>query len=81
MKRMSMYLLAFFAALAVCGWLVHRRLRNASVPTEARPLDRLQGGVRIERGGNYAADGAAKQRLLEKLQEQERRQRPQEGRN
>lgn len=44
-------------------------------------MDRLQEGVRIERSGPYGADEAAKRRLREKLADQERRQRPGEGRN
>lgn len=79
MKRMSVYLFILFGALALCCWLVRRHQRSAS--TAERPMDRLQENVRIDRGGAYTGDEAARRRLLEKLQQEERKQRPQEGRN
>lgn len=79
MRRMSGYFLILAVALAICAWLARRQERSA-FPAN-RPMDRLQEGVRIERSGPYGADEAAKRRLREKLADQERRQRPGEGRN
>ncbi len=79
MRRMSGYFLILAVALAICGWLARRQERNAVPAT--RPMDRIQEGVQIERDGPYTTDETAKRRIMEKLQAQERRQRPKEGRN
>lgn len=80
MKKMSVYFLILSLALAICGWLARRQERSMSVPAGTQAMDHLQGEIRLDRDGAYSSE-AAKRRLKEKLQEQERIQRPQEGRN
>jgi hypothetical protein len=46
-----------------------------------RPVDTWQGSIKLDRGGSYTPDEAAKKRLEQKLKAEEERQRPQEGRN
>ena len=81
MKKMSLYLLVLLAGLAVCGWLIRRHQKRGLPTTDLHPVDAWQGSIKLDRGGNYTSDKVAKQRLLEKLQAEEKRQRPQEGRN
>ena len=82
MKRMNYWLLALLVAgLAVCGWLVCRQMRRTPEPAESKAMKSLEDGVRIDRGGPYTGTDAEKRRLMEKLKQEERRQRPEEGRN
>lgn len=78
MKRMLVIGLVFFAVLTVGALLVRRAARTASLPPRAvQPIDRLQGGVKLDRNADYTLDAAAKA----KLRSEELRQRPWEGRN
>ena len=93
MKRMILYILTSVAGLTVCGLLVLRHAcRTAPLmpPTSDLPapsrrdqqlLDRWQGGIGVDTRADYRPDPAATKRLLEKLRQEERRQRPLEGRN
>ncbi|MFO1448229.1 MAG: hypothetical protein U1F61_08750 [Opitutaceae bacterium] len=81
MKKMSLYFLALLAGLALCGWLVRRHQKRVPAPMDLRPVDAWQGSIKLDRGGTYTPDEAARKRLLEKLQAEEERQRPQERRN
>ena len=93
MKRMTIYILASIAGLTVCGLLVLRHAcRTAPLmpPTSDLPappqrklqaVDRWQGGIRIDVRTDYQPDPAATKRLMEKLRQEELRQRPLEGRN
>jgi hypothetical protein len=82
MKRMNYCLLALLVAgLAVCGWLVCRPMRRMPEPAESKAMRSLEDAVRIDRGGPYTGADAEKRRLMEKLREEEHRQRPEEGRN
>lgn len=81
MKKMIPYLLALLAGLALGGWLVRRHQKRVPAPAELRPADAWQGSIRLDRGGAYTPDEAARRRLQEKLKAEEERQRPQEGRN
>lgn len=81
MKKMSLYLLALLAGLALCGWLVRRHQKRVPVSLDLRPADAWQGSIKLDRGGSYTPAEAAQKRLLEKLEAEEQRQRPQEGRN
>jgi hypothetical protein len=44
-------------------------------------MDVWQGSIKADTRTDYAPDPAAKARLMEKLRQEELRQRPQEGRN
>lgn len=93
MKRMITCALIALAGLLVCGLLVLRHacrtapeLRDDSglpAPTgrDRPPIDRWQGGIKVDPRTGYAPDPEATERLLEKLRREELRQRPQEGRN
>jgi len=93
MKRMTFYLLASVAGLTICGLLVLRHAYRTAplmpptsdLPAPTRrdlpPLDRWPGNSGIDTRTDYQPDPAAMKRLLEKLRQEERRQRPLEGRN
>ena len=96
MKKMTAALIVLFA-LALCGALIvrhHRRTSakpttHGSVPSPSpqvtaplvQPMDKLQSGVKLDRRTDGGTDPETKRRLLERLQREEQRQRPQEGRN
>ncbi len=93
MKRMHLIVIASVAAFAVGGFLVVRHaIRTAPiVPPESDlpapprkkvlPIDSWQAAIRPDTRTDYTPDPAAAKRLHEKLQREEMRQRPQEGRN
>ena len=93
MKRMTFYLLALGAGLAVCGLLVLRHAGRTAplmppasdLPAPPRrspqPIDRWQGGIGVDTRTDYKPDPEATKRLMEKLRREELRQRPLEGRN
>jgi len=93
MKPMTPYILVTVAGLTVCGLLILRHAcRTAPLlpPTSdlppppqrhRQPVDRWQGDIRVDARTDYAPDAKATERLMEKLRQEELRQRPQEGRN
>ena len=93
MKRMHLILTLSAAALAVGGFLVVRHaIRTAPiVPPESdlpapprkkvQPIDSWQAAIRPDTRTDYTPDPVATRCLQEKLQREEMRQRPQEGRN
>lgn len=93
MKRMTLYILVSVAGLTVCGLLVLRHAcRTAPLmpptsdlpappPRPLQPVDRWQGGIGVDTRTDCQPDPAATKRLMEKLRQEERRQRPLEGRN
>lgn len=81
MKRMPVAIAIAVVGLAVCGFLVLRHARRTVLPARPdRPFDQWQGGIPLEARADHVTDAKAR-RLLEKLRQEERRQRPQEGRN
>lgn len=96
MKKMTAALIVLFA-LALCGALIVRHHRRTgagpTAPTSApppspqltassmQPIDALQSGVKLDGRIVDGLDPETKRRLLERLQREEKRQRPQEGRN
>lgn len=96
MKKMTAAFIVLFA-LALCGALIVRHHRRtgveptapASVPPPSpqmtapsmQPIDALQSGVKLDGRTVDGLDPETKRRLLERLQREEKRQRPQEGRN
>lgn len=92
MKRMFTVLVIVAVGLLVVGLLVLRHgIRTAPLmPPEsdlpappaasARPMDQLQGGVRLE-PTSFQPDAERSRQLKEKLRQEELRQRPQEQRN
>ena len=93
MKRMHLILVAFVIGLALCGLLALRHAVRTAVtvppvsdlpaPTPQKPqsFDGWQAGIKADTRIDYAPDPAAKKRLMEKLRQEELRQRPWEGRN
>lgn len=89
MKKMTAALIVLFA-LALCGALIVRHQRRTGVrptapagapPSSVQPMDALQSGVKLDGRTVDGLDPETKRRLLERLQREEQRQRPQEGRN
>ena len=93
MKRIFLFIGAVIAGLAVCGLLVLRHVVRTTVnvppasdlpttaPKKAPPMAAWQAGLKSDTRTDYTPDPVATKRLLKKLQREELRQRPQEGRN
>ncbi len=93
MKRMHLIIAAFVIGLAGCGWLALRYAVRTAVtvppvsdlpappPTASKPMDVWQAGIKPDSRTDYTSDPATTKRLMEKLRQEELRQRPQEGRN
>jgi hypothetical protein len=93
MKRMHLIIVALVVAFALCGLLVLRHAVRTAVtvppvsdlpappPPASKPMDVWQAGIKPDTRTDYAPDPAATKRLMEKLRQEELRQRPQEGRN
>ncbi len=94
MKRMHLIIAAVVVALALAGLLAVRHAVRTAVTVPpvsdlpappkkkaSQPMDAWQGSIKADSRIDYAPDPAAKARLLEKLRQEELRQRPQEGRN
>lgn len=82
-KRMTAYVIIITGGLCLCGLLaVRRAIKTAPdfpAPARgARPTDEWEA---IATPRSYAVDLAARKRGFERLQREEARQRPQEGRN
>ena len=90
---MHLILVAFFVGLALCGWLALRHAARKAVtvspvshlpaptPPAPKPMDVWQAGIKPDTRTDYTADPATTKRLMEKLRQEELRQKPQEGRN
>ena len=93
MKRMTSYILVALAGLTVCGLLILRHAcRTAPLmpPTSDLPaplarsrhaVDRGQDDIQVDTRPDYSPEPESTKRLMEKLRQEELRQRPQEGRN
>jgi hypothetical protein len=91
MKRMHLIILFVGIALILGGVLAVRHALRSAVtvppvsdlpaPPSSKAMDVWQSGIRLDPRSDYAADPAATKRLMEKLRQEELRQRPQEGRN
>jgi cell division protein FtsN len=94
MKRMHLIIAAAVVALALAGLIAvrHGGRTAATVPPvsdlpaspkrkASQPMDVWQGSIKADTRTDYAPDPAAKARLMEKLRQEEWRQRPLEGRN
>lgn len=93
MKRMITCALIALAGLLVCGLLVLRHACRTApelpddsglpAPTgrDRLLIDRWQGDLQVDTRTDYTSDPETTKRLLEKLRQEELRQRPQEGRN
>ena len=55
--------------------------KSAQPPKAAQPMDAFQAGVKLDTRTGTTPDAEAKRRLMERLQREEKRQKPQEGRN
>ena len=94
MKRMHLIIVAVVVALALAGLLAVRHAVRTAVTVPpvsdlpappkkkaSQPMDVWQGSIKSDTRTDYAPDPAPKARLMEKLRQEELRQRPQEGRN
>ena len=93
MKRMHLIIVAFVIGFALCGWLAFRHTVRTAVTVPpvsdlpapstpaSKPMDVWQAGIKADTRTDYTQDPATTKRLMEKLRQEELRQRPQEGRN
>ena len=94
MKRMHLIIAVIVVALVLAGLLAVRHAVRTAVTVPpvsdlpaplkkkgSQPMDVWQGSIKADTRTDYAPDPAAKARLMEKLRQEELRQRPQEGRN
>ena len=93
MKRMHLIIVAVVVALALAGLLAVRHAVRTAVtvppvsdlpaptPSASKPMDGWQAGIKPDTRTDYTSDPATTKRLMEKLRQEELRQRPQEGRN
>lgn len=95
MKKMVVFLLIASIALAVAILVARHHQRRATPPPAApaksgapvisapavQPMNALQSGVKLDTRTDARPDADAKRRLLERLQQEEKRQQPQERRN
>lgn len=93
MKRMHLIIVAFVVVLALCGLLAVRHAARTAVtvppvsdlpaptPKQSQPMDAWQAAIKPDTRTDYTPDPAAKRRLMDKLRQEELRQRPQEARN
>lgn len=94
MKRMHLIIAVVVVAFALAGLLAVRHAVRTAVTVPpvsdlpappkkkaSQPMDAWQGSIKADSRTDYAPDPAAKARLMEKLRQEELRQRPQEGRN
>ncbi|MEO5959033.1 MAG: hypothetical protein ABIR80_07940 [Opitutaceae bacterium] len=90
---MHLVIITFVVGLGVCGVLTLRHaIRTAvtvppvsdlpaPIPQGQQPIDDWQSGIKADTRTGYRSDPATTKRLMEKLRQEEMRQRPQEGRN
>lgn len=83
MSKMILIVIVFALLLAGGLW-VRRSPRRASPgekPAPSAPMDHFQTGVMLDTRVGREPEAKAKPRLMERLQREESRQRPAEGRN
>jgi len=85
MKRMTALLVIILVVLLLGGWMLHREIRRAPLMPpeyghEAEPMNAWQSGIKIDQRTDYTKGGKTDP-LMEKLRQEELRQKPQEGRN
>jgi hypothetical protein len=89
MKMSSLFILLAVVLILCACWLrsTPRRSDLGGAPAaparrdDHRALNAWQGAIKLDAGSGYAPDAETTRRLQEKLQREEQRQRPQEGRN
>lgn len=93
MKRMTIVIIITVAGVGICSALVLRHAYRTApeVPPTSdlpqppqrpvQPIDAWQGGIKIDARTDYHADSEATKRLMEKLRQEEKRQKPWEARN
>lgn len=81
MKRVTMIVLLL--ALILCGYLIRRQAKSAVPPASTTQgtevINSWQRGITLDLNANYT--DPAQRELVETLQAEEKRQRPEEGRN
>ena len=86
MRKMIPFAVIILLGMAVSAWILRREIRRApEVPntprTELGAADRWQRSIRLGSPGGYGSATERDRAALEKLRQEEERQRPQEGRN
>lgn len=86
MRRMIPFAIAIFLGLAVSAWILRREIRRAPMqPTaeqrEMRKVDDWQRSIQLDQSGGYQSKSERDREPMERLRREERRQRPEEGRN
>ena len=84
MKKMTIFVVIVVVGLLAGGCLVYRGIKRAPLyphDYDHQPMNQRQGAVKIDDRSDYTTDEATRRRLMEKLRQEEIRQRPQEGRN
>jgi len=93
MKRMTTVIIITAAGIGICGVLVlvHACRTAPEVPAVSdlppparravQPVDAWQGGIKVDARTDYHANPEATKHLMEKLRQEELRQKPWEGRN
>ncbi|OAM87327.1 hypothetical protein OH491_26740 [Termitidicoccus mucosus] len=85
MKKMFFGLLFLAAGLGLCGYLVHRNNQRARTTVPAsdsgghRPMNEWQKSISLDTRTDYTRQEI--EQAMEKLRQEERRQKPEEGRN
>lgn len=84
MKKMTIAVLIAAAVLLIGTIILCRELRRAPLlpnsERPAQPLNAWQAGIKPDQRTDYRS-AAERARLMEKLRQEERRQKPEEGRN
>jgi|CXWL01.1.fsa_nt_gi hypothetical protein len=86
MRKMIPFAIIFLLGVAVSSWILRREIRRAPLEpaepkTELGAVDTWQRSIRLATPTGYSSATDRERALLEKLQQEEERQRPQEGRN
>ncbi len=86
MKKMIPFAVIILLGMAVSAWILRREIRRApEVPNapkaELGAADRWQRSIRLSPPSGYGSATERDRAALEKLRQEEERQRPQEGRN
>lgn len=86
MRKMIPFAIVILLGIAVSAWILRKEIRRApEVPVapkmELGAADRWQRSIRLSQSGGYGLPTERDRAALEKLRQEEERQRPQEGRN
>lgn len=84
MKKMTVFIVIFVGGLITGGCLVYHGIKRAPLyppDYDHQPMNAWQGAVQLDDDADYAPKAGQPRPLPEKLQREEARQKPWEGRN